>query len=85
MGCVFIKPVMVTTNSSVNGYTELLQNMRIAFNFISTFKADKQYFNKDQQTVVIATFNTFLNLKLSNRGQWSHIPIIFVSKALKNI
>ena len=37
----FIKPEMVTTNSSVNDYTELLQNMQITFNIIRAFKADK--------------------------------------------
>lgn len=36
----FIKPVMVTTNFSVTDYAELLQNMKIAFNIIRTFKAD---------------------------------------------
>lgn len=45
----FIKPAMVTTNSSVNDYTELLQNTQITFNIVRAFKADKRCVNKDQQ------------------------------------
>lgn len=40
MDGAFIKAVMVTTNFSVTDYTELLQNTKIAFNIIRTFKAD---------------------------------------------